>query len=580
MDILVQICGLAGDGIVSSGEILTSIINSIGLNVFNFRSYGAEIKARGLTTSQVRISDEPLYSLGDKFDVLMSIDNNTSISQLADLKPEGILIYDNQPIGSQKSDESLLARVDPKITLYGVPITLISQKVMGTARSKNVAALGAFAYIAGLPLSGFEDGLMEKWGSKGEKVYKPNLEILRDGYNHAQENLPLETKLSFKLASAGQIISGNEATVLGAVDAGCKVFSGYPITPASPIMEMLAKELPKHGGFVIQTEDEMAAIGTAIGSFFVGSRAMTATSGPGMSLMVELINLSTMAETPVVLVCAQRGGPSTGLPTKTEQSDLNLALFGAHGDSPRIVLAPTNALECYHAMLNAFDYAERYQLPVIVLTDFFLANRIESIKEELKPPKLVESTRVKPTQDDLRDYRRYRITEAGISPWAIPGEEYGYYTATGLEHDETGKPAYTPEIHIAMTDKRYAKLTTAAKEISRVEIFGSEKPEVGIIGWGSTVGSILEAVATAMEKGYPVAALKTMVLNPLAEAEISEFIKPLQKVIIPEGNFTGQFANVLSAKFDADFIRLNIYEGQPISPARILAKIEEINHDM
>lgn len=306
---------------------------------------------------------------------------------------------------------------------------------------------------------------------------------------------------------------------------------------------------------------------------------MTATSGPGFSLMTELMGLAAMADIPCVIVDSQRAGPSTGMPTKLEQGDLFQALYAGHGDFPRIVLAPGSVEDCFYQIVNAFNLSERYQLPAILLSDQSLSHRTESLQmPDFERLKVVERTR--PSSDELDDYRRYRITESGVSPMALPGADVqGTYVAPGLEHGETGHPNLTPENHEAMMQKRFRKLATLQSELEPAPRHGARDPEIGIIGWGATEGAIIEAVDRANAAGYKVAALHPRVLSPLPEPQIDHFIRSVDHLIIPEVNYQGQFAHHIGATFGVKPTRLNKYGGLPFTPGEILRKIEEVSRN-
>jgi 2-oxoglutarate ferredoxin oxidoreductase subunit alpha len=390
------------------------------------------------------------------------------------------------------------------------------------------------------------------------------------------------------------VLNGNQAVVAGALAAHCGFFAGYPITPASDIMEGLAKELPQVGGTFLQAEDEIAALAAVLGASFAGVRAMTATSGPGFSLMTELIGYASMAEIPAVIVDAQRAGPSTGMPTKMEQSDLSFALNAGHGDTPRMVVAPADVADCYTLMLLAFDMAERYQMPVIFLSDQSLTARVESVDHSVFKPTEIHgrlqfngngTNGAKEHSEAVtvgagaaeHSYARYTYTGSGISPITAPGPGAYTYVATGLEHDDRGHPNYEPENHIAMMEKRYRKLATAAEELPKPQRYGDDDATIGIIGWGSTEGTIQEAVDRARAKGYKVAALHPKILSPLPDRAIRDFIRSVKTVIVPECNYSGQLANLLGAKYGLQAIRVNKFGGIPFTSGEILRAIEEVS---
>jgi 2-oxoglutarate ferredoxin oxidoreductase subunit alpha len=370
--------------------------------------------------------------------------------------------------------------------------------------------------------------------------------------------------------------------VAGALAAGCRFFAGYPITPASDILEEMAKRMPDVGGATLQTEDEIAAIASVVGASVAGLKSMTATSGPGFSLMQEMLGLATMAEVPLVVVNSMRGGPSTGLPTKMEQADLNIALYGGHGEAPRIVLAARSVEDSFYQAMQAFYLSETFQMPVVLLSDQSLSHRTSTLP--MPDPLLVPvAERLRPSPEEVEGYKRYRLTESGISPMGVPGFDPTPFTATGLEHDETGAPNYTPAMHTAQLDKRGEKFERAAGILCGLEPplgclhYGvpEEEAEVGVLCWGSTVGVVREAVEEMVAEGYPVAALAPAVINPLPAERIVEFAEGMKVVIVPEVNRTGQFAAWVKAHTELHLISLNKYGGLPFTPAEIRAKVME-----
>jgi 2-oxoglutarate ferredoxin oxidoreductase subunit alpha len=330
---------------------------------------------------------------------------------------------------------------------------------------------------------------------------------------------------------------------------------------------------------VLQTEDEIAAIGATIGAGYAGVRAATATSGPGLALMTEMLGLGVMAEVPCVIFVSQRGGPSTGMPTKTEQSDLNLAVFGGSGDAPRIVLAPTNVEGCYKCAGKAFELAEKYQTPVIVLLDLYLSNRLEAVSLPVKSPFAANLAKGMSARDRTGDYVRFALTDDYISPRALPGQEGGIHTVTGLEHTEAGRPKDTPEVHMQMTEKRHKKLASAVHHpaLTTFKRFGDEgKADVGILGWGSTFGEALEAMLVARSEGIRCAAMKVVMLSPLPVDAIRSFCQDCREIIVPELNYQGQFANLVTAATARAVHRLDRVPGRPMHVEDIVAEIRRL----
>jgi len=407
-----------------------------------------------------------------------------------------------------------------------------------------------------------------------------NVKAFQLGFDYCKENYPLNAEFEIKEGlKPKRLINGNEAVAKGAMDWGLKFFAGYPITPATKIMEIAAKELPKLDGWTIQTEDEIAAISAVVGAFYAGKRAMTSTSGPGLSLMSEMLNQAVMSEIPAVIVNVQRGGPSTGLPTKVEQGDLNIALYGGAGDSPRVVMAPSDSEECYSGIQLAFDIAEKYQTPVIFLSDLFLGQRTETVSIEERIDRN-RCTRKKPTPEQLKNYNRYQVTNDGVSPWIIPGEPGAYYTITGLEHSITGNPNFEPDVHTMMTEKRFRKFEAMKKDLPPADVIGDADAVIGIATWGSSVGAILEGMELGREQGVKSKLIKSIMIHPQHEESFRDFFASCQRIIIPEMNHQGQYAALLKSRYGIKPIEMHIPAVNPVSPAQIAQKIIEVNDEL
>jgi 2-oxoglutarate/2-oxoacid ferredoxin oxidoreductase subunit alpha len=581
VDLTIEICGMSGDGTIAAGGILNEAMSRAGLSVLAFDSYPAEIRGFGRCVTHSRVGDQEMRALSDKTHVLISLDDKESQSRIPFLAKEAVVLFDSKPPSYVEEGTSIAAHVEPDARLFGMPFSDLAAEASGSTRGRNLTALGGFAAIFGVPPRHFQDVITKKFKGKGEKVLDANLKSFDAGYRYASETFKERERPALMLPEPEKeekiLISGNEAVARGALDAGLKLYFGYPITPATPIMEYLAKTLPERGGRVVQMEDEIASIGAVLGGFFAGKRAMTATSGPGFALMTELITHGVMSETPAVIINAQRGGPATGLPSKTEQSDLQAAVFGGPGDSARIVIAPTNVKECYEFTLMSFQLAERYQTPVIVLTDFFLNNRVEKVNLTAASAAQRADWNLYPDESSRGRYERYKVTESGISPRAIPGTEGYLFDATGLEHTEKGRPDYSSEIHSKMTEKRHRKIQGALKDLPEpLEFSSGETMDVGVIAWGSTFGSALEAVLTAQREGMKVGALKVMSLFPYHAEVIRSFMKKCNEILIPELNYEGQLANLIGHLCGKEVVRLNRTTGMPMSSTVILDKVKEI----
>ena len=579
-EIKIRFCGIAGDGIVASGKIFAGACAKIGLHVMVNNIYSAEIRGLGKSSATIRFSTSKLYSMGDGLDLLVGMVSRESIIDLRDVKPGGNVIYDTSTIGDVEEEESLVSHITPEIQGHSLPIKNLANEATGTNQGKNLVAIGAICYFYSLPPDMFIDQIKTVFAHKGEHVIDVNIKAFNLGYEYFRENYPLNNRFEFdKNAEPKTLTSGNDAIAKGAIDCGLKFFAGYPITPATMIMEIAAKELPKLGGWTLQMEDEIAAIGAVLGASFAGRRAMTATSGPGLSLMSEMINLSVMAEIPAIIVDVQRGGPSTGLPTKVEQGDLNIALYGGAGDSPRVVMAPSNSEECYSGIQLAFDIAEKYQTPVIFLSDLFLGQRIETvtIKENVDRDRC---TRKKPTPEQLENFQRYQITDDGVSPLIVPGEPGAVYSTTGLEHSVTGNPNYESDVHSMMTAKRFRKFESIVADLPHAVILGDETAEIGIAGWGSTIGSILEGMELAKEQGVKTKLIKSIMIHPQRENLFRKFFASCKRIIVPEMNHQGQYAALLKSRYGIKPIEIHIPAVNPVSPLKIAQKIMETNSEL
>ncbi len=589
-EVTIRIGGESGEGTISGGDILALAAARWGYHVYTFRTFPAEILG-GPCLFQVRISDKPVRSMGDYADVLICLNEEAYERSIKDLRHGGVIIYDPSDFTPANADEYIT---------YAIPFNDLARKEVQQFQTKNMVMLGAISALFGPPLESIAqvvDSKLARSRKANTLLMEKNMLALNVAQKYVQDHLPKRD--SYRLGPVEKadrvVLNGNQAVVAGALAAQCGFFAGYPITPASDIMEGLAKELPQVGGSFLQAEDEIAALAAVIGASFGGIRSMTATSGPGLSLMTELIGFASMSELPAVIVDAQRSGPSTGMPTKMEQSDLSFALAAGHGDTPRIVLAPANVADCYALMVQAFNLADRYQMPVLFLTDQSLTARVESVDRSVFRPLPLQGrleARL-PGQEttnghyghlsepvavgaQVRDYARYAYADNGISPLSTPGAGAPVYTATGLEHNQHGHPDYEPEDHVAMMQKRFRKLETARLELPQPERYGDDDALVGLIGWGSTEGAIQEAVDRARARGYKVASLHPRILSPLPDEAIHSFITSVKTLIVPECNYSGQLANLLGAKYGVQPLRVNKFGGIPFTAGEILRAIEEV----
>ncbi len=583
-DIQIAICGSAGDGTIAAGDILKQAMAKAGYNVIAFDVYPPEIRGFGKCIARARITSEQVYSLKSRSDCLVSLNDMHAIPHVPEVCWYGSVIYEDTPMSDMAEGAHISAHLKPAHLPYGVALREISERITSSARSRNIVAVGYLAGLYDMPKDAFHEVISGKFSGKSKELADSVRNAFDAGFQAGAGTFRIHFDRIGPSRTNGKrsdqtMMSGNAAIVRGCLDAGIEAFFGYPITPATTIMEMLARELPKRGGRLLQTEDEISAIAATIGAGYAGARAATATSGPGLALMSEMMGLGAMAEVPSVAFVSQRGGPSTGMPTKTEQSDLNLAVFGVAGDGQRIVLAPTNVEGCYKCAGRAFEMAEKYQTPVIVLLDLYLSNRYEAVRLPAENPFARECSKAPKTQQDKTGYKRFKFTRDGISPRAIPGDAGHMHTVTGLEHDERGLPNDQPRVHQEMTGKRHNKLLPALKHpgITIAKRFGDKgEIDVGILGWGSTFGEILEAMIEARKQGIRCSAMKVVMLSPLPVEPIAAFMDDCAEVLVPELNYEAQFAALVTGATDRPVHRLNRVTGTPMSVADILNEVRRL----
>ena len=530
---VIRLAGESGEGVISSGDILTQAAARGGYWTQTFRTYPAEIRG-GPCMYQVRMGKDRIYSHGKEVDLLVCFNQEAWDLHWDSLAADGVILYDETAVAipAEFQDRARPVRMEK-----------LAKEIGGSSRAKNMVAVGAVCGVIAFDTTPIEELVMRRYAHKAG-VADANIAALQAGKDESADlNGSKEISPPVETEEDRVLMSGNQAIALGAVAAGLDYFGGYPITPASDILEWLSAKLPATGGITVQCEDEIASLASVIGASYAGAKAATATSGPGLSLMSELIGYAGMAEIPCVIIDAQRGGPSTGLPTKTEQSDLQHALYGGHGEAPRVVIAPVSVEDCFWATVDAFNYAERFQVPVILLTDQGLGTRMEVIsKPDLSK---VEQWQRKTAVDVEGHAKRYELTEDGISPMGLPGQPNGQYVATGIEHDEYGHPDYTPEMHTTMQHKRWRKLDPLANGAARHEYYGNTQPDIAVIGFGSTYGPVREAVDMALADGLSVGAFYPRVLGPFPVETVREFTAKASRVIVPEINFTGQLARLV-----------------------------------
>jgi len=577
-ELTISIVGSGGDGAVAAGDILSMACARDGLHVIKTEAYGPQIRG-GESSCTVRISGTPIHAQADVVDALVVFswaDFARFRSEIA-LAPDAFVLHELADPAPDEISSGVTRR------MIAVPFNAMAKEV-GAPNGKNVLALGMLGELFGLPVAAIRSAVAHRFGKKSQAVIEANLKAFDRGVEcvgQAPSPVPelAEAKRQARApvlhdakGPAHLLMSGNEASAVAAIDAGCRFFAGYPITPSSEVLHFLGDWLPRIGGSTLQTEDELAAIGAVIGGSFAGVKSMTATSGPGLSLMAEMIGLASIAEIPAVVINVQRGGPSTGIPTKSEQSDLMHALYASHGDTPRVVIACTDVEDSYHATVDAFNIAEEYQLPVIMLSDQSIAQCRQTLAAESLEHEVVERR----IEHERGDYKRYRQTDDGVSPMSIPGMPGTMYQTNGLEHDEQGRPSSMHVVHERMNEKRYRKLDAIAKKYRLFTRFGPEKAELGILCWGSSAGPVREAIEKLNAEGMKVAAFVPRILMPLPVKELEDFIAACDELLVMELSYSQQFYSYLRTQVDLPRNRTRVYARSGGSALRVCEVIDQV----
>jgi 2-oxoglutarate ferredoxin oxidoreductase subunit alpha len=548
---IIRIAGNSQDGIQAIGGFLARLAGRSEQEVMTFMTIPSTISG-GPSIFQVRIGSGEVLSAGDDADVLLAFYQHSYEDHINSLKKGGIVLYDSDHVEPKAEWQKTYSHLP-------VPISSLTvEAIGGTAKDKgkNIFALGLVAKMFDLNVPKLEKLITERFGGKDVSILNNAMSAFHAGYSRALGNVFETFKFTEGERKEGHqvVMNGNEALAYGVIAAGVRFGAGYPITPWSDIMEALRRELPKYGGTFVQCEDEIASISMAIGASYAGRLAVTGSSGPGISLKTEALGWAVMAEVPLIIVDVQRGGPSTGMPTSVEQSDLNIACFGGHGDSPRVVIAPASVEDCFYTAIEAVNIARKYNVPVLILSDQAIATRIEAFTE----PNLEKVCQdLSPDLTPIEDHKPYDLSSPdGFAPRAVPGTRImsgRYPIATGLEHDEYGHPTGSPKLHMQMTAKRRKKLQALGAALPTPKVYGPPEGNVLLVGWGSTQGPLKEAVDRARAAGDSVSALHIKHLNPLPpglENIFSGFNHILVVELNDEGLYGyGQLGGLLRARF-------------------------------
>ena len=552
-DLVVRFAGEGGQGLLSTATGLATAFTQVGYHSQTFATFPSQIVG-GPTWMQARISTREILSRGDTVDVLVAFNKQAYNYHRDEVSDTGIIIYDSEQFEPTDSSKIL-----------GMPFGKLA-KSTGNARAANMVVMGALANVAGIPLDLLENFIKKRWASPryGPEIVESNIKALLLGHQESDKNGITLGELDKPVPPKHEqiLINGNEAIAIAALYSGLEFYVGYPISPATTILTWMQSNLVGNDRFVYQSSSEIESIASIIGASYAGKKSMTATAGPGFSLMAEGLGLAWMAEIPLVVTNVQRGGPSTGLPTKTEQSDLLSAINPTHGDVSLPVIAPGTVEECFSATVAAFNWAEKYQGPVILLTEHSLSERQQNIKRPDIDNIKIEN-RTKYTGDN--GYLRYE--NKTLSPMPIPGSP-GSYIANGSEHDPMGDTTHLPQRHLEMTNRRFNKFNLL-KNGSYEKL--NEEAEICLMPWGGSKGPSLEAYNLLVEEGVDLGWYYTMFINPLPEKLVEE-LKGKKLVLVPELNYQGQFSSFLrSHQINAH--SLTQYIGLPFKVSDLRGKI-------
>ena len=567
----VWIAGAAGDGIASAGESFAKACSRLGLHVFAYNSYQSVIRG-GHVCMHIRVGSRVVETQGDNAcDFLIALNMDSVLRYGKMVHPRGSIIFNADKL---KVTPELLGK---DAQSCGLPIMELTKN---NPLMQNIVALGTLMYLLGLSTTGLEELVRERFQKKGEQVIVANLSAMQAGFEHAKaHNKPSDITVTGD-GKRRLLMAGNPAIGLGALAAGCRFYSAYPMTPASSLLHWLVKYAARTGVLVKQCEDEIAALNMAIGAGHVGVRAMTGTSGGGFALMTEAVGEAGMTETPVVIVMAMRGGPSTGLPTKTEQGDLFQALGASQGDFPKIILAPRTVEECYTTAIEAFNLADKFQCPVILLTDLYLAESLQTVDGvDIKHIPIDRGPLLERVENG--GYRRFADTETGVSPRALPGTPGICYVSATDEHDEDGiviSDVFTnPPTRVKMMDKRMRKIKFILQDLPKPAIEGPADADLTLVGWGSTCSVLKETVHVLTREGFKVNMLVLRNLWPFQDEEVAQLLRRCKVTMSVEGNFSGQLVQLIRMRTGiAIQHHLRKYDGEPFNPSHVIEQARTI----
>lgn len=567
IDFNFMVGGEAGQGVQSIGYLMAKAFARGGYHVFADQDYESRVRG-GHNFFRIRINDSEVNAIREDLNILIALDKESVRIHETDLTKDGVIICDEEIAGSQKTKKQILP----------APIVRLAEEKAGNKVMSNTVALGIAMGIVDYKLDIVAEVLREFFGkdAKGDN----NIRALKAGYEYAQQN---KMKFAFKPVvpinnSRRMLLNGNEAIALGAIAADCRFVSAYPMTPSTSIMEYIAERGEKLGIVVVQPEDEIAAVNMIVGASFAGVRSMTTTSGSGFCLMVEGLGMAGISETPIVIVNSQRPGPAVGLPTRTEQGDLLFAIHTHHGDFPRAVLAPASVEDAFWETVKAFNLADKYQIPVVILSDQYLSSSYKTVDRFDLSKVKIDRGLIYAAGNETNDmkYKRHQITESGISPRAFPGTKDVLVITDSDEHDESGHMIEDAGVRIEQVQKRLRKFTGLSKELSPMQLLGPAEADITLIGWGSTYGAIKEVVAKMGEQGISINMMHLNELWPFPVQSVADVIDKASNCYVVENNATGQLARSIKQETGKNLDnKILKFDGRPFSPERIIAGLKE-----
>jgi 2-oxoglutarate ferredoxin oxidoreductase subunit alpha len=572
-EVVLRIAGAAGDGIASTGESFARVASRSGLHVFAYNNYQSVIRG-GFVWLQVRAGDKKVYTQGDEPDFLIAL-NQGEVNRHGPAMPSGSGIFYN-------SDKIKIDKTRNEVSLYPLPVRELTAKYGQNPVMQNTVALGALTKILNMNFNMVVSVIKDTFGDKNKAIVDANIGVAQAGYDYASSHWKsVNFSPKYDYSSRRPVLTGNQAISLGAAAAGCKFYSAYPMTPATSILHWMAAHSEKCGIVVKQMEDEISVLNMAIGAGFAGARAMCATSGGGFALMSEAVGLAAMTETPVVIVTSQRGGPSTGLPTKTEQGDLFQVLGASQGDYPKIVIAPATVEDCFYATAEAFNLAEKYQLPVILMSDLYLSEHMETVSKVDFNVGIDRGLIATPNGNNGHQFKRYAFTENGVSPRSLPGMEGLTHVAASDEHDDTGaliSDVFTnEETRVRIVDKRMRKMQHALKELPPPKLLGPESADITLVGWGSTYSVLRETAEILAKNGITANHLQIRYLWPFHGEAVEKILSNAKRILDVEGNYSGQLAKLIRMETGIKiYHRFLKYDGEPFYPNQVVKKAMEV----